>query len=80
MSLNPITGVNTLNNILRIFKLRIPIDAPIVRIFTKMILTRELNLYFNRLRKEDELMGFEQLEKFHEDELNSICFRRGIEI
>ena len=59
MSLNPITGLNTINNILRAVKLRIPIEAPIIRIFTKMILTRELNLYFNRLRKEDEVMSFE---------------------
>jgi hypothetical protein len=43
-------------------------------------MTRELNLYFNRLRKEDELMSFEQVEKFNEDELNFICYRRGIEI
>ena len=45
-----------------------------------MILTRELNLYFNRLRKEDELMSFEHVEKFNDEELDSICFRRGIEI
>lgn len=35
-----------------------------------MILTRELTLYFNRLRREDEVMSFEQVEKFSEDELN----------
>lgn len=70
MSLSPVTGLNTINNILRAFKVKIPIDAPIIRIFTKMILNRELSLYFNRLRKEDEVMSFEQVEKFSEDELN----------
>jgi len=70
MSLNPVTGLNTINNILRAVKVRIPIEAPIIRIFTKMILTRELTLYFNRLRREDEVMSFEQVEKFSEEELN----------
>jgi LETM1-like protein len=45
-----------------------------------MILTRELNVYFNRLRKEDELMSFEHVERFSDEELNMICYRRGIEI
>lgn len=59
MSLEPVTGLNTINNLLRVFKVKIPIDAPVVKIVTKLLLTRELNLYFNRLRKEDELMSFE---------------------
>ena len=80
MSLNPVTGLNTINNILRMFKVKIPIDAPVVRYFTKLILTRELNLYFSKLRKEDEIMSFEHVEKFSDEELDKICFRRGIEI
>ena len=80
MSLNPITGINTLNNILRIFKVKIPIDARVVKYLTKLILTRELNLYFRRLRREDELMSFEALDKFSEQELDFTCFQRGIEI
>jgi LETM1-like protein len=80
MSLNPVTGVNTLNNILRIFKVKIPIDAPVIKYLTKIILTRELNLYFSRLRSEDELMSFEHVERFTEEELNTSCYRRGIEI
>lgn len=80
MSLEPVTGLNTLNNLLRVFKVKIPLDAPIIRIFTKMIMTRSLNAYFNRLRQEDELMSFDHVEKFSEEELNFICFRRGIEI
>lgn len=80
MSLNPVTGLNTLNNIIRVFKLKIPIDAPVIKHLTQLILTRELNIYFNRLRQEDELMSFEHVEKFSEEELNFICYRRGIEI
>jgi hypothetical protein len=59
MSFSPVTGLNVLNNILRVFKVKVPIDAPVVRIFTKMIINRSLNLYFDKLRKEDELMSFE---------------------
>ncbi len=80
MSLNPVTGLNTVNNLLKPIKLKIPIDAPVVKILTKMIITRELNLYFRRLRDEDVLMSFEKLENLSEQELNFICYRRGIEI
>ena len=59
MSFNPPTGLNIINNVLRVFKVKIPFDAPIVKIFTKKIITRSLNLYFDKLRKEDELMSFE---------------------
>ena len=38
MSLNPVTGLNILNNVLRIFKLEIPVNAPVINIFTKDIL------------------------------------------
>ncbi len=80
MSLNPVTGLNTINNLLKPIKLKIPIDAPVVKILTKMIISREINLYFRRLRDEDVLMSFEKLENLSEQELNFICYRRGIEI
>ena len=80
MSLSPVTGINTINNLLRAVKQNIPIDAPVIKYLTKIFLTRELNLYFNRLRSEDELMSFEKMEKFTEEDLNFTCFRRGIEI
>jgi len=80
MSLEPVTGLNTINNVLKLFRIKIPIDAPVVSYLTRAVLTRELNLYFRNLRREDELMSFESLDKFSEDELNSICIRRGIEI
>jgi hypothetical protein len=59
MSLNPVTGINTINNLLKPFKVKIPIDAPIVKYLTKTVITRELNLYFKKLRDEDVLMSFE---------------------
>lgn len=80
MSLDPVTGLNTINNLLKPFKVKISIDAPVVRFFTRMIITRELELYFKRLREEDVLMSFEKLEQVTEEELNFICYRRGIEI
>lgn len=79
MSLSPVTGLNTVNNILRIFKVKIEIEAPVIKYLTKIILTRELNLYFSKVRSEDELMSFEQVEKFTEEELITSCVRRGIE-
>jgi LETM1-like protein len=45
-----------------------------------MIITRELNLYFKRLREEDVLMSFEKVDKFTEEELNFIAIKRGIEV
>lgn len=45
-----------------------------------MIITRELNLYFKRLREEDVLMSFEKVDKFTEEELNFIAVKRGIEV
>lgn len=66
MSLNPVTGLNTINNLLKPLKLKIPIDAPVIKLLTKRIITRELNLYFRRLRDEDVLMSFEKLENLNE--------------
>lgn len=80
MSLNPVTGLNTINNVLKPLKVKIPIDAPGIKYLTRMIITRELNLYFRRLREEDVLMSFEKLEDLAEEELNFICYKRGIEI
>jgi len=37
-------------------------------------------MYFNRLRKEDEALSFDRLDQYSEDEINAMCFRRGIEI
>jgi hypothetical protein len=80
MSLNPVTGINTINNLLKPFKTKIPIDAPGIKYLTKMIITRELDLYFKNLRNEDVLMSFEQIDSMVEEDLNYICYRRGIEI
>jgi hypothetical protein len=80
MSLNPVTGFNIINNVLRIVKLEIPLNAPGIRIITKAILVRELKMYFARIRKEDESLSFVALDKYTEEEIDAICFKRGIEI
>lgn len=67
MSLNPVTGLNIINNVLRIFKLEIPVNAPIINVFTKLLLVRELNMYFARIRKEDESLSFVSLDKYSEE-------------
>lgn len=67
MSLNPVTGFNIINNILKIVKMEIPLNAPVIRILTKAILVRELNMYFSRIRKEDEAISFTSLDKYSEE-------------
>ena len=46
MSISPVTGLNTLNNILRLFKVQIPIDAPVIHKMTQILVARELNMLF----------------------------------
>ena len=80
MSLEPITGVNILNNILGIFKINIPATTPGVRVISKYLLIREINMYFNKIRKEDQLISFDTLNILSEEEIDKLCFMRGIEI
>jgi hypothetical protein len=80
MSLNPVTGLNIINNVLKIVKLNIPIDTPGLSVMTKLLLVRELNMYFCRIRKEDESLSFDCLDSMPEEQIDRICFRRGIEI
>lgn len=74
------TGLNTINNILKIAKLQVPLEAPIINIFTRMILTRELNMLFTHLRKEDLIIGQTEIEDYTEEVLDKMCFDRGINI
>jgi hypothetical protein len=67
MGLNPVTGFNIINNVLKVFKLEVPLNAPGFSIITKAILVRELNMYFARIRKEDESLSFTSLDKFSEE-------------
>jgi hypothetical protein len=80
MGLTPVTGLNIINNMIKVFKVKIPLDAPVIKFFTKRILARSLNLYFDKVRKEDELMSFEAVEKFSEEDLDRVCFKRGIQL
>ena len=80
MSITPVTGLNTINNILRLFKVQIPLDAPVIRHFTKHILAREMNMLFRSLREQDKLLDMEDIDEMDDEELAMICFKRGINI
>lgn len=80
MGLQPITGLNLINKILSIARLSIGVDAPLIRHLVHWILVREVNLYFSRIRRDDELLNFDDLPKLCEEELNRICVERGIDI
>ena len=67
MSVRPVTGLNTLNNILRIVRLpAVPVDAPILKLIAKMLVVRELNMLFTQLRAEDVKIDFEGVNAFDE--------------
>ena len=80
MSIEPVTGLNTINNILRLFKVQVDPELPIIKIMTQMLVARELNMYFRKLRKEDLLLDTEDIHQYSEQELTKICFERGINI
>ena len=67
MSKTPVTGLNTINNILRVTGFKIQPDAPYVKYLTKIILARELNMLFRRLRTEDMILSAENLLEFPEE-------------
>lgn len=67
MSIRPVTGLNTINNILRLVRLpAIPVDAPLVRHMAKMLVVREMNMLFSQLRAEDVHIDFEGVNAFNE--------------
>jgi len=66
MSLEPVTGVNIINNLLKLVRLEIPINAPGISIISKMLMVRELKLYFMRIRKTDESLSFDKLDTYTE--------------
>jgi len=81
LGIQPVTGVNILNNILKIFRLNIPVETtPIIKDLARLLVTRELNMYFSRIRSFDVEYSFKNLEKISDEDLDQICFRRGIEI
>jgi hypothetical protein len=80
MSVQPVTGLNTLNNILRFTGSQIRVDLPFIKEITRLIVSRELNMLFEQIRREDMILSFEDLDAFTEEEMDKICFRRGISI
>ena len=71
MSLQPVTGFNTINNVLKLFKLEIATDGssriPGATLIQKFFLVRELRLYFNMIRKNDEYLSFDDIDKLPEE-------------
>jgi len=69
MGLKPATGLNTINNIVGLFtrgKVQVSVDLPIVRIMTRYFLLRELKIYLANLRRQDEVMSFEEINQLEE--------------
>ena len=81
MSIDPITGLNTINNILSMLRLpKIAIDTPYIKFMTQHLIARELNMLFRQLRRGDVKMHFENLDAMEDEELDKICFARGINL
>jgi hypothetical protein len=80
MAIEPVTGLNTINNIIRISGYQIPVDGKYVGFFTRMMVARELNMLIKQLRTEDLSLWFEKIDDIDEEVFNKICFRRGIDI
>jgi hypothetical protein len=80
MGLAPITGLNTINNILSFLGLRVDVKNKYISWMTKIILTRELRMFFRKIRREDSYLYWEKAESLEESKLDSICIERGIEI
>jgi len=66
MSISPVTGLNTINNILRLFKVSVDVELPVIRVMTQILVARELNMYFSRLRQEDLLLDLEDIDSYDE--------------
>lgn len=37
-------------------------------------------MYFSKLRQEDKMMSFETIDQFEEDQIDKLCFMRGMTI
>ena len=80
MGIKPYTGLNTINNLLSIANIKIPIDGPITKYTSRFFIARELNMLFRQLRREDRRLSYEDMNEIPEDELDYICYKRGINI
>ena len=58
--LTPMTGVNTINNLLS--KIRIPKQIPTDTQVSRWILMRQCKTHYRRVRREDVLIDFERLD------------------
>lgn len=75
----PCTGFNSLNNLLLFLRLpTVNPEAPFIRHITKFFLIRQLRVACHILRKQDTKLSIEDLSKYPEQEIDQICFNRGI--
>ena len=71
LGIEPVTGVNIINNILKIVKLNIPVETtPIIRDIARLLVTRELNMYFSRIRKFDVEYSFKNLDNISDEDFD----------
>ena len=81
MGQEPITGLNFLNSLLKMVRLR-TLDpcGEWLQHYSRLFLLRQINLIFNRLRVEDQMLSAEDISKIHENILAKICLDRGIDL
>ena len=80
MAIDPLTGFNILNKFLRPLRIPVNVESDYLRPFMKIILGRQLNMLFRSLQKKDAVIAFEDLNRFKEEELITLCFKRGINV
>ena len=42
------------------------VELPVIRVMTQILVARELNMYFSRLRQEDLLLDLEDIDSYDE--------------
>lgn len=80
MAIEPLTGFNIINKFLRVLRIPVNVESDLLRPFMKIILGRQLNMLFRSLKKKDAVIAFEDMKEFNEEELVTICFKRGINV
>jgi len=80
MAIEPLTGFNIINKFLRVLRIPVNVESELLRPFMKIILGRQLNMLFRSLQQKDSVIAFEDMKEFSEEELVTICFKRGINV
>ena len=78
--MTPMTGLNTFNNLIKRTNRKVSADHWSIHWITQRIALRQMNVHFRRIRREDTIIDSENLDSYTEEEINSICIQRGIEV